>query len=497
MATRHSKPTPLGEAAVASTPAVASTRLYLDTARMGLMSPRAQKAQQAFTHLAGKEGCSLWFSRFVRHGFGKCTLALKHRYGGLADWQGLHELKASLLRLLGLSLDSEVLLAGRLTQLMKLAARLLFARCRRVLLTDLTWPNYRTLLGQEQQQTARKATCLAIHSRLLYQQLSLVKLVHAIAQQYEQDKCDGLFLPAITHDGIRLPIRTIYRAVCQIRRPRLFVVDGAQDFCHAPTNLHHPYCDLYLAGAHKWLGARLPLGIAVAPCPDIYEELDHHLQQMTNRGQLDDPLLHLTRQLEGRGTNALSETVNLTPLFSCRAAVADIERSTHQQEKIFPIAEHFSRRLQNARLLIEHIAGGPWQPLLPAAPLRSAIVLLRCKRSNGPVTSAQKLRNFFQQAGLSLTVYDGQVLRLSMPHTPWHPHALQLVRDQLHGAAELNLPTRPRLPLPADCLTFLSSSFKAQSLHQLLKPSLIGQLSSLLGHTNPPLGLATEIPLDL
>ena len=45
-------------------------RLYLDTARLGRMSPRAQRAQIDFVRLAGEEGCTLYWERFLRDGFG-------------------------------------------------------------------------------------------------------------------------------------------------------------------------------------------------------------------------------------------------------------------------------------------------------------------------------------------------------------------------------------------------------------------------------------------
>ena len=50
-------------------------RLYLDTARLGRMSRRAQRAQIDFVRLAGEEGCSLYWDRFLRGGFGVLAAA--------------------------------------------------------------------------------------------------------------------------------------------------------------------------------------------------------------------------------------------------------------------------------------------------------------------------------------------------------------------------------------------------------------------------------------
>ena len=44
------------------------TSLYLDTARMGVISPAAERAGQAFLSLTGSEGCSPCFEAFLREG---------------------------------------------------------------------------------------------------------------------------------------------------------------------------------------------------------------------------------------------------------------------------------------------------------------------------------------------------------------------------------------------------------------------------------------------
>ena len=44
------------------------TQLYLDTARLGLMSPSAQRLQIDFIRFAGGEGASLYWDQFLRGG---------------------------------------------------------------------------------------------------------------------------------------------------------------------------------------------------------------------------------------------------------------------------------------------------------------------------------------------------------------------------------------------------------------------------------------------
>ena len=55
------------------------TALYLDTARMGAISPAAARAGQAFLSLAGTEGCSPCFEAFLREGIAAWPLPLQQR----------------------------------------------------------------------------------------------------------------------------------------------------------------------------------------------------------------------------------------------------------------------------------------------------------------------------------------------------------------------------------------------------------------------------------
>ncbi len=70
--------------------------LYLDTARLGQMSPRACRASVDFARFASEQGCSLYLSRFLAEGSTAWPDALSQRYSGLADWQGVAQLKRRL-----------------------------------------------------------------------------------------------------------------------------------------------------------------------------------------------------------------------------------------------------------------------------------------------------------------------------------------------------------------------------------------------------------------
>ena len=90
-------------------------RLYLDTARLGRMSRRAQRAQIDFVRLAGEEGCTLYWDRFLRDGFDAWPRRMRRRYPGLSDWQGIQHLKASLAELTGVADPSRVRAGARLS----------------------------------------------------------------------------------------------------------------------------------------------------------------------------------------------------------------------------------------------------------------------------------------------------------------------------------------------------------------------------------------------
>src|SRR5262249_61064228 len=128
--------------------------LYLDAARMGQMAPSAQWALHDFVRLAGEEGCTLYFEQFLKSGFAALPIGHQKRIPGLRCWGGLDEMKAALADFAGLPVGSRPLIAGRSTNLMKLAAKVLFQAGRRVLVTDLTWPSYLKILKREARKSA-------------------------------------------------------------------------------------------------------------------------------------------------------------------------------------------------------------------------------------------------------------------------------------------------------------------------------------------------------
>jgi hypothetical protein len=398
--------------------------LYLDTARLGRMSPAAQRAQHDYVSLAGEEGSSAYFERFVRHGLAACPSAMQVRYPGLAHWQGVAELKRALRIQVGHRPDLPVLVAHRSAQLMKLTARVLFYPCRNVLVTDLGWPGYHAILEQEACRAGRSVTTVAVRDEVLSGRLGETELIDRVCEAYVRKQCDGLFLTAVSNWGVRFPVEPVVRRLETSHLIWAVAVDGAQDFCHTPGRLEAEYCDLYLTGCHKWLSAHHPMGLAFYGRRRSSGLIDTILSRMRTSGDLDDPLLRFSGQLETGGLDGVTETVNLLPLFSARAAVEDTR-----------IADGFCCRSENLRTAaaVAQVAG--WRPLLPDGPLRSGILLLKAERPAACATSPDSLRATLRDAGVSATTYEGGLIRLSMPLAPFTSDELGCLGQALQLAS--------------------------------------------------------------
>jgi hypothetical protein len=194
---------------------VEPTHLYLDTARLGQMSHRAEQAHVDFARFAGKKGASPLFERFLQEGSSSWPEAVRSRYPGLACWEGIASLKESLRTLAGSSPTLPVLIANRLTNLMQFATRMLFHPCRHIMVTDLDWPPYRAILETEARRADRLMTMVSVRSLLANTQTTENEIVDALKQRFQQSDCDGLFLTAVSHQGIRFPVEKVVRALQQ------------------------------------------------------------------------------------------------------------------------------------------------------------------------------------------------------------------------------------------------------------------------------------------
>src|ERR1043166_7202110 len=385
--------------------------LYLDAARMGQMAPSAQWALHDFVRLAGEEGCTLYFEHFLKSGF--AALPAKHRqhYPGLRCWGGLDEMKAALTDFAGLPVGSRPLIAGRSANLMKLVAKLLCRVGKRILITDLTWPSYQKILEREARKAAGEVERVQVRGAILRGGVTGSELVERITRTFVAGNCDGAFIPEISHDGIRLLIAEIVAALRLLAPASFIAVDGSQAFGHVPINLAQTPCDFYLTGCHKWLGSHLPLGIGFMPNSTTRADIARLAAELVERGRLDDPLLAFLQSIETGRMRRFTETVNLSPLFTCRGALED-------QFTDGPLAGRLRRRLANADL-VRRIAPMPARkPLIPLEDFRSASVLLQSTAAVIRRLAPDCLRSLFHERGIALTSYASGVVRLAMPSVP-------------------------------------------------------------------------------
>lgn len=393
--------------------------LYLDTARLGRMSPGARRAVHAFTDLVGEEGGSLYCDRFLRHGLSACPPSYREQYPGLAGWGGVGGLKAVLRELAGTPAGLPVLLAHRSAELMRLAARLLFHPCRNVLVTDLGWPGYHDILTDVAHRAGRRVTVVALRDRVLGGAADSASVVAEVRRTYAAARCDGLFLPAVSNLGVRLPVAAMVEAAEAANEVRFVVVDGAQDFCHAGSDLGGGTCDLYLAGCHKWLEAYHPLGLAFYGRRRSAGVIETTLAHLVAAGEIDDPLLRFVPHLEVGRADPPLETVAVLPLIACGGAV---EGRTGADQ-----SAGLGHRLRNLVAAGERLRPTGWTPLLPDPAFRSGILLVRAERTAVRGKAADPLRAAFQEAGVALTAYSGGYVRLSMPDRPWRTDELDLL----------------------------------------------------------------------
>ncbi|MBI1315015.1 aminotransferase class V-fold PLP-dependent enzyme [bacterium] len=399
--------------------------IYLDTARLGQMSPGAVDALTDFVRLTAEEPSGLYFEQFLRNGHDALPECYNRRFPSLKSWRGISGLKQSLTRLVGSPSDCRVLLASRSSQLMQLAAFSQFRICRRVLTTDLNWPAYQKILRREAIRTGGTVEVVPLRHRLLFDRIQMTELIRTVAAEYHCRGCDGLFLPAVDNLGIRLPIRSIVRLIESRRMIRFVTVDGAQAIGHLPLGQLNDVCDLLVAGCHKWLRAYLPMGLAFFARPRSIHFIEQAIEAALQSRRIDDPLLRFTRQIEAEDTDGYSETTNVSSLLSCAGALADIEQT--------PVSagERKMIRRSNVRRILEAVCQTPWTPLLPDEGLRSDVVLLQSRRYAVRQAAPDAIREAFRLSGVSLSSYEAGLIRLSMPDEPIADQTLDQVRDAL------------------------------------------------------------------
>lgn len=379
---------------------------YLDTARYGRMCERAKRAAEAFHRLAAAEGCSPAFEQLLHKGFPAWPFDLRLEYLGLKDWRGVGELKRQLRKMLRARPEADVLLASRSGALFELALSVMFARCRRVLTTDLEWPAYRAAVQAAAVRAGAAVECLSLRDLVFGDRAAPDQVAALVRDRYVRAGCDGLFLSSVTNTGVRLPVREMVEPLWRTAvPPRFTLIDGTQAPGHVDETVREDYCSFYLTGCHKWLRAQHPLGVAVIPSVLTASRVQAVVRDRIAGGDPLDPLLAFSRRLEDRKAppERFGETVNVAPLFTARAALSD------------PSAELLCTLGFNRPRLREVATGTGWDPVEPHTGLSTGILLLRAAGRRARTAKPDALRDRFHAAGVAITAYDGGVIRLSTP----------------------------------------------------------------------------------
>lgn len=372
------------------------------------MTPAARDAQLDFVRLSAEEPSSLYFEQFLRDGFSAWPESYQNRFPGLRTWTGVAGFKHALRQLTQSPRDWQVLLANRSLTLIGLAANSLFRTCRNVLTTDLSWPTYQQAVEYQAARAHNRITSISLRDGILREQWSAGDLVTSITDAYARNRCDGLFLPAVDHLGVRLPIPEIVERIRRSHELRFCLVDAAQAFCHVPLGDCLVHADFVVAGGHKWMGAALPIGIGLFGQSRSREAIEHRLSELDRRQALFDPLLQFTEQLATGNLNGHSETANLTSLFACAGAAADRLSA--------PLAMLDGGPSQIDEFLPTLRAPSPdWRPLLPAKELQTQVLLLESQNPATRQQSSDAIRRTWLEAGSVITAYREALVRVSLP----------------------------------------------------------------------------------
>lgn len=398
--------------------------LYLDTARLGQMSPMAQRLSTAFNRLSAEEPFNLYCERFLKEGFESWPDRYRRRFSGLRRWGGIEHLRHGIRRLAGATDGTPVLLASRSLSLIKAAAKAAFRTCRTLLTTDLSWPGYQQAIVAEAARWGREVVTVPIREVILGSRLAAEELAEILSDVFVNSQCDSIFLPAVDNLGVRVPIANIVHRIARCASVRFVLTDAAQALAHVPLAEVCRNSDLVIAGCHKWVRGYYPLGIGIVGGRAEGNAWRTHFREAASD---DDPLTGFLESLEtGRFARHL-ETVNLGPLFSCQGALEDL------RELDFAVTMDTQRQSTSQVLCIATEAG--CFPVEVDESLKSGILLIACSREfPAGDSTAHAVERRLMRSRIIATVHDDGLIRLSMPSSPFTGFQRSLLRRGLCAA---------------------------------------------------------------
>ena len=275
---------------------------------------------------------------------------------------------------------------------------MLFARCRNVLVTDLNWSSYNSILESAKPNPNCQVTEVRIRDLILNQKGSIEQVSETISKAYCQNECDGLFLPAICNHGIRLPIVSIVASIKEKSSLRFSAVDVAQAINHADIAWADGTVDFIFGGTHKWLRSFEPMAVGYFGQKGSASFVRDTVIRELENNPLADPLTRITQS----AASHVEETVNLCPLFAAAGALKDMKPKTG-----------VGRSFEIRRMVESTAANAGWKYLTPSRDLQSRILLLR--KPNMENASAGIIRKLLMRMGVAATDYSGGLCRISLP----------------------------------------------------------------------------------
>ena len=372
--------------------------LYLDTARLGQISTSAKRALNAALELNKAYGASAYFDTFL-HG-GSSALKDPNEFGDLFSWQGTEGFKQEIKRHFFGNAQGEIVFASRTASLMALAAKMLFARCRNVLVTDLNWNSFTPILTTSIPNANCRITEVRIKDLILNQKAPAEEVIRLVLTKYLEHGCDGLFLPAVSNHGIQLPVEAILKTIRANAKLRFSVVDAAQAINHVDIGWARGTADFIFGGTHKWLRSYEPMAFGYFGIPNSLSFISDSIDREINGNPLADSLMRISQS----ANSPIEETVNLSPLFAASGALKDAEKTTRVPA------------VDQVRTIVEDAAArAGWKSLVPSPEFQSRILLLEHPRMQR--VKSGKIRKVLSRFGVAATDYPGGVCRVSLPRT--------------------------------------------------------------------------------
>lgn len=373
-----------------------SQLLYLDTARLGQASPSAKRALIGALDFNQAVGASAYFEELLFGGAGAVNIT--EEFDGLELWQGIAQFSEDIKQTFFGSNEGQAVFASRTASLMSLAAKMLHARCSKVLVADLNWQPFNEILVQSRSNSNFRISSVEIKDKIFSHHGTSAEVIQTIVSAYISNGCDGIFLPAVCNLGVALPIPEILNAIRERGEIRFSVVDAAQAINHVDLRWAKNAVDFTFGGTHKWLQSYEPMALGYFAKPSSRTFVQDSIKRELAINALADPLLRITHS----DAFQKPQTVNLCPLFAVSGALKDAQSGMPSIDS------------DNARAVLHRVAGrADWDCFSVSREFQSRIVLLNKKRFQN--AEAGVIRKMLSRMGVAVTDYTGGICRISLP----------------------------------------------------------------------------------